>query len=220
MQQESGVTRRERHRPRFYYVKVGNVIRVIGEKGIALSAKSEAFGRILPEEVYTPKRLRSLRLKWKSFAKREKKSYSYSLGVRGAISREQFDGKGNFKQHIVCFVETCDNVGLRGDQLVRQFVRSLKENAFEWYADLELEVINDWEQLKKEFFNRFYSTRRVVSMMESTNTKQLKREPVIDYINRQRALFLDCKDKITELSTSWRCAPKACTTNFSIFCRE
>ena len=58
MQQESGVTRRERHRPRFYYVKVGNVIRVIGEKGIALSAKSEAFGRILPEEVYTPKRLR------------------------------------------------------------------------------------------------------------------------------------------------------------------
>ncbi|TYK00120.1 ty3-gypsy retrotransposon protein [Cucumis melo var. makuwa] len=91
--------------------------------------------------------------------------------------------------------------GLRGDQLVRQFVRSLKENAFEWYTDLELEVINDWEQLKKEFFNRFYSTRRVVSMMELTNTKQLKGESVIDYINQQRALCPDCKDKITELST-------------------
>ncbi|TYK02858.1 ty3-gypsy retrotransposon protein [Cucumis melo var. makuwa] len=46
------------------------------------------------------------------------------------------------------------------DQLVRQFVRSLKGNAFEWYTDIEQEVIDSWEQLEKEFLNRFYSTRR------------------------------------------------------------
>ncbi|KAA0040572.1 ty3-gypsy retrotransposon protein [Cucumis melo var. makuwa] len=44
---------------------------------------------------------------------------------------QKFDGKRNPKQHIVHFVETYKNVGLRGEQLVRQFVRSLKENAFE-----------------------------------------------------------------------------------------
>ncbi|KAA0042867.1 ty3-gypsy retrotransposon protein [Cucumis melo var. makuwa] len=86
-----------------------------------------------------------------------------------------------------------------------QFVRSLKGNAFEWYTDLEPEVIDSWEQLEIEFLNRFYSTRRVVSMMELTNTKQRKGEPVIDYINRWRALSLGCKDKLTELSAVEMC---------------
>ncbi|KAA0055959.1 ty3-gypsy retrotransposon protein [Cucumis melo var. makuwa] len=118
---------------------------------------------------------------------------------------QQFDGKGNPKQHIAHFVETCENAGSRGYQLVRQFVRSLKGNAFEWYTDLEPEVIDRWEQLEKEFLNRFYSTRRTVSMMELTNTKQRKGELVIDYINRWRALSLDCKDRLTELSAVEMC---------------
>ncbi|KAA0063891.1 ty3-gypsy retrotransposon protein [Cucumis melo var. makuwa] len=118
---------------------------------------------------------------------------------------QQFDGKGNLKQHIAQFVETCENAGSRGDQLVRQYIRSLKGNAFEWYTDLEPKVIYNWEQLEKEFLNRFYSTRRTLSMMELTNTKQRKGESVIDYINRWRALSLDCKDKLTELSAVEMC---------------
>ncbi|KAM1240827.1 hypothetical protein ACFX2J_046097 [Malus domestica] len=54
----------------------------------------------------------------------------------------QFDGKGNPKQHIAHFVETCNNVGTERDYLAKQFVRSLKGNAFEWYMDLEPESIN------------------------------------------------------------------------------
>ncbi|KAA0032802.1 ty3-gypsy retrotransposon protein [Cucumis melo var. makuwa] len=56
----------------------------------------------------------------------------------------------------------------------------LKGNAFKWYTDLKPEVIDSWEQLEKKFHNRFYSTRRTMSMMELTNTKQWKGEPVID----------------------------------------
>ncbi|KAA0061113.1 ty3-gypsy retrotransposon protein [Cucumis melo var. makuwa] len=78
---------------------------------------------------------------------------------------QQFNGKGNPKQHIAHFNETCENAGSRGDQLVRQFVQSLKGNAFEWYTDLEPEVIDSWEQLEKEFLNRFYSTRRTVNRL-------------------------------------------------------
>ncbi|KAA0035353.1 ty3-gypsy retrotransposon protein [Cucumis melo var. makuwa] len=118
---------------------------------------------------------------------------------------EQFDGKGNPKQQIAHLVETCKNARSRLDQLVRQFVRSLKENAFEWYTDLEPKVIDGWEQLETKFLNRFYRTRRVVGMMELTNTKQRKGELVIDYINRWRALILDCKDKLTELSAVEMC---------------
>ncbi|KAA0052802.1 ty3-gypsy retrotransposon protein [Cucumis melo var. makuwa] len=58
---------------------------------------------------------------------------------------QQFDGKGKPKQHIAHFVETCKIMGSRGDQLVKQFIRSRKENGFEWYTDLELKVIDSWE---------------------------------------------------------------------------
>ncbi|KAM1953962.1 hypothetical protein EV2_024142 [Malus domestica] len=117
----------------------------------------------------------------------------------------QFDGKGNPKQHVAHFVETCNNAGTEWDYLAKQFVRSLKGNAFEWYTDLEPESINSWEQLEREFLNRFYSTRRTVSMLELTSTKQWKDEPVIDYINRWRTLSLDCKDRLSETSSIEMC---------------
>ncbi|KAL0306903.1 UNVERIFIED_CONTAM: hypothetical protein Sradi_6107600 [Sesamum radiatum] len=61
---------------------------------------------------------------------------------------QQFDGKGNPKQHVAHFVETCNNAGTYGDHLVKQFVRSLKGNAFDWYTDLEAGSIDGWEQLE------------------------------------------------------------------------
>ncbi|KAL0295621.1 UNVERIFIED_CONTAM: hypothetical protein Sangu_3192400 [Sesamum angustifolium] len=72
---------------------------------------------------------------------------------------QQFDCKGNPKQHVAHFVETCNNAGTYGDYLVKQFVQSLKGNAFDWYTDLETGSIDGWEQLEQEFLNRFYSTR-------------------------------------------------------------
>ncbi|KAL0461233.1 UNVERIFIED_CONTAM: hypothetical protein Slati_0010900 [Sesamum latifolium] len=85
---------------------------------------------------------------------------------------QQFDGKGNPKQHVAHFIETCNNAGTYGDHLVKQFVQSLKENAFDWYKDLEASSIDSWEQLEQEFLNRFYSTRRTVGMIELTNSHQ------------------------------------------------
>ncbi|KAL4598593.1 hypothetical protein ACB092_11G069900 [Castanea dentata] len=117
----------------------------------------------------------------------------------------QFDGKGNPKQHIAHFVETCENAGTQGGLFVKQFVRSLKGNAFDWYTDLEPESIDSWDQLEREFLNRFYSTCRTVSMMELTNTKQWKDEPVVDYISRWRSLSLDCKDRLSEISAVEMC---------------
>jgi len=85
-----------------------------------------------------------------------------------------------------------------GDLRVKKFVRTLKDIAFDWYTDLEPESINSWGKMEQEFLNRFYSTQRTISMTESTNTKQWKDEPVLDYINRWRALSLDFKDRLSE----------------------
>ncbi|OMO49723.1 Retrotransposon gag protein [Corchorus capsularis] len=82
---------------------------------------------------------------------------------------QQFDGKGNPRQPVAHFVETCNNAGTYGDLMVKQFVRSLKGNAFDWYTDLEPGSIDNWEQLEHEFLNRFYSTRHIVSLIELTS---------------------------------------------------
>ena len=96
---------------------------------------------------------------------------------------QQLDGKLNPEQHIAHFVKTCNNAGTDGDLLVKQFVRTLKGNAFDWYCNLEPRIINSQEQLEQEFLNHFYSTRRTVSMIELTSSRQWKDEPVVDYIN-------------------------------------
>ncbi|KAA0066936.1 ty3-gypsy retrotransposon protein [Cucumis melo var. makuwa] len=116
--------------------------------------------------------------------------------------RAQYEGSSQTSfMYSKSYTKRIDNLRMP----LRQFVRSLKGNASEWYTDLQPEVIDSWEQVEIEFLNRFYSTRRVVSMMELTNTKQQKGESVIDYINRWRALSLDCKDKLTELSAVEMC---------------
>jgi len=44
---------------------------------------------------------------------------------------QQFNGKGNPKQHIAHFIETCNNAGTDRDLLKKQFVRTLWGNAFD-----------------------------------------------------------------------------------------
>jgi len=96
----------------------------------------------------------------------------------------QFDGKGDPKQHIAHFIETCNNADTCYDLLVKQFVRSLKGLAFDWYADLASASIDGWEQMQNEFLNHFYNSRCTVNTSELGNTNQFDQEPVIDYINR------------------------------------
>ncbi|KAG9444918.1 hypothetical protein H6P81_016258 [Aristolochia fimbriata] len=61
---------------------------------------------------------------------------------------QQFSGDDNPKQHVAHFIETCNNVGTDGHLLVKQFGRSLKGNAFEWFIELPIDSIDSWEQLE------------------------------------------------------------------------
>ncbi|KAG9458163.1 hypothetical protein H6P81_002671 [Aristolochia fimbriata] len=113
---------------------------------------------------------------------------------------QQFSGDDNPKQHVAHFIETCNNAGTDGDLLVKQFGRSLKGNAFDWFIELPAESIDSWEQLESEFLSRFYSTKRTVTLVELTNLKQRQGEKVIEYINCWRNLSLNYKES-TSLST-------------------
>ena len=116
-----------------------------------------------------------------------------------------FNRKGNSKQHVTHIVETCNNAGTNGHLLVKQFVHSLQRNTFDWYIDLAPEYIDSWDQMEREFLKRFYNIQKIVSMMELTNTKQCKDKSVVDYINHWCFLSLDCKDRLSKVSTVEMC---------------
>ncbi|KAL0462206.1 UNVERIFIED_CONTAM: hypothetical protein Slati_0108200 [Sesamum latifolium] len=118
---------------------------------------------------------------------------------------QQFNGHGDPRQHIAHFVETCNNAGTDEDLLVKEFVLSLKDVAFDWYINLEANSIDSWDDLRNKFFNRFYSARRTVSMIELANQHQGKNESVLDYINNWRNLSLNCKDILSEISAVELC---------------
>ena len=76
---------------------------------------------------------------------------------------------------------------------------------FDWYTDLVPRSIDSWNQMEREFLNRFYSTQRIVSIIELTNSKHYKEEYVIDYIPRWRNLSLNYKDQLSEESAIEMC---------------
>ncbi|KAK4406348.1 hypothetical protein Sango_0641300 [Sesamum angolense] len=112
---------------------------------------------------------------------------------------QQFNCHGDPRQHIAHFVETCNNARTDGDLLVKQFVLSLKDTAFDWYIDLQANSIDSLDDLQNKFFNRFYNARRIVSMIKLANQHQRKDESVLDYINNWRNLSLNCKDTLFEI---------------------
>ncbi|KAL2498371.1 Uncharacterized protein Adt_23921 [Abeliophyllum distichum] len=116
-----------------------------------------------------------------------------------------FDGKGNPKQHVAHFIETCNNTSTYNDTMAKQFVRFLRGAAFEWYTDLPAGPIDSWGQLEREFLTHFYSTRRTVSLPELTRTKQSKEGLVEEYIERWRNLVLNYKERISEASSIDMC---------------
>ncbi|KAL6332976.1 hypothetical protein AAG906_019991 [Vitis piasezkii] len=79
---------------------------------------------------------------------------------------QSFDGKENPKQHATHFVETCNNASTDGDLLVKQFVYSLRGNAFDWCIDLAPKCINNyinrWRSLSLDCKDKLFE----VSAME------------------------------------------------------
>ena len=103
------------------------------------------------------------------------------------------------------FIETCNAARTYGDYLIKEFLRFLIENVFNWYTNLKLNYIDNWERLEQVFLNRSYSTIRVVSMMELTKARQGENVLGFDFINRSRSLSLKCKDRRIEISSIKMC---------------
>jgi len=68
---------------------------------------------------------------------------------------QQFDEKGNPKQHVAHSIKTYNNAGTDNNLMVKQFIRALKGITRDWYTDLEPESIDSWGKMEQEFLNKF-----------------------------------------------------------------
>ena len=72
---------------------------------------------------------------------------------------QQFDRKGNPKQHVAYFMKTCSNDGTDGGLMIKQFIRTPMSITSNWYTYLELKSIYSSGKMDHEFLNKFYNSR-------------------------------------------------------------
>jgi len=61
---------------------------------------------------------------------------------------QQFNRKGNLKQHVAHFIETCNNACTNHDLMVKEFIQTLKGIAFDCYTNLEPKSVDSWGQIE------------------------------------------------------------------------
>ena len=77
------------------------------------------------------------------YIKKKKKNWECRCQSYQLPKFQYFYGKGNPKQLATLFMEICNNVGIKEDVEVKQFVCSLKEYAYNCYTNIEANCINN-----------------------------------------------------------------------------
>ncbi|KAJ0962975.1 hypothetical protein J5N97_028097 [Dioscorea zingiberensis] len=111
---------------------------------------------------------------------------------------KQFNGISNPDQHLAHFVTACGDTSAKPSLLLRQFSASLTGVAFEWYASLQPESIQTWQQLKDAFRVRFGGVSDKITIADLAATLQNKDEKVVDYIMRWRNLSIKCEQPLDQ----------------------
>ncbi|KAH7691876.1 Retrotransposon gag domain-containing protein [Dioscorea alata] len=102
---------------------------------------------------------------------------------------KQFNGLGNPDQHLAHFITACGDTSNN----------PLTSVAFEWYANLQSESIQTWQQMKDSFRVRFGGVTDKITIADLANTRQNKDEKVIDYVMRWRNLSIKCEQPLDQV---------------------
>ncbi|XP_026433779.1 uncharacterized protein LOC113331266 [Papaver somniferum] len=81
---------------------------------------------------------------------------------------------------------------------MREFPKSLTDNAFTWYDNLKPGSISSWPSMVQLFLKKFYSAQRRVTAIDLGRCTQRVGEEIGTYITRFRDLTLECHEDIPE----------------------
>ncbi|KAH7667059.1 Retrotransposon gag domain-containing protein [Dioscorea alata] len=111
---------------------------------------------------------------------------------------KQFSGIGNPDQHLAHFVTACGDTSAKLSLLLKQFSASLRGVAFEWYASLQPESIQNWQQMKDAFRVWVGGVSDKITIADLAATRQNKDEKVVEYIMRWRNLSIKCEQPLDQ----------------------
>ena len=88
---------------------------------------------------------------------------------------------------------------------MREFNKTLTDSAFSWYYNLEKGSVHDWDDLKLQFFKKFFYVQKQVTIVELMQFKQKPNEELSDYVDRFRAQAQKCVEPIEEKNLASIC---------------
>ena len=111
----------------------------------------------------------------------------------------KFDGKqGNARENVVRFIET---LGIHGSTHVlrlREFSKSLTDQAYSWYVNLDTNSVPSWEEMVNKFHSKFFQVAEKVTTLTLCKEKQQESEDILDYVKRFQDKAVDCNEVVEE----------------------
>ena len=121
----------------------------------------------------------------------------------------QYDGrKGSAVKHVIKFINTLGPYAANEELCLREFSKSLCDQAYTWYINLKLGSIPTWDDMVDVFCTKYFHGEEIVTLATLQATKQRSGEDLMEYIKRFRDIALDCYDHCEE-----RTLIEMCMTN-------
>ena len=134
------------------------------------------------------------------------KPYSERYELRDFV---QYDGrKGSIVEHVSKFIDTVGPYAANKDLCLREFSKSLCDQAYTWYINLKLGSIPTWDDMVDVFCTKYFHGEEIVTLATLQATKQRSGKDLMEYIKRFRDIALDCYDHCEE-----RTLIEMCMTN-------
>ncbi|XP_023884543.1 uncharacterized protein LOC111996778 [Quercus suber] len=121
----------------------------------------------------------------------------------------QYDGrKGSVVEHVSKFIDTLGPYAADEDLCLREFSKSLCDQAYTWYIGLKPGSIPTWDDMVDVFCTKYFHGEETVTLATLQATKQRNGEDLMEYIKRFRDIALDCYNHCEE-----RTLVEMCMTN-------
>ena len=94
------------------------------------------------------------------------------------------------------------------DLCLREFSKSICDQAYTWYIGLKPGSISTWNNMVDVFCTKYFHREEIVMLATLQATKQRNGEDLMEYIKRFKDIALDCYDHCEE-----RTLVEMCMTN-------
>ena len=111
----------------------------------------------------------------------------------------QYDGrKGSAIEHVSKFIDTLGLYATDEDLCLREFSKSLCDQAYTWYIGLMPGSIPTWDDMVDIFCTKYFHGEETVTLATLQTTKQRNDGDLMEYIKWFRNIALDCYDHCEE----------------------